>query len=194
MPRQTTGRETANEANVAQRVSIEREQHGWSYDALAKRMADAGCVIQPSALFKIEKAGRRITVEELVALASVFEVSIDDLLMPVELLRNRAMKAAYSDYAATFEELGSALAAFCVATSTVASLSISEAEFSDFFENMSDTNETRRAAARRVGLRLRQDGLTIDDESAHELAKAISACMSASFSVAVAQLRQGVDK
>lgn len=44
-------------------------------------MTDAGCPIQGSAIYKIEKADppRRITVDELVAFATVFETSAVDL-------------------------------------------------------------------------------------------------------------------
>jgi hypothetical protein len=45
----------------------------------------AGCAIQPSALYKVEKGDppRRITVDELVALATVFELEVSDLLRPL---------------------------------------------------------------------------------------------------------------
>lgn len=55
-----------------------------TYDGLATRMTDVGCPIQGSALYKIEKSGRRITVDELVAMAKVFEVEVADLLRPLE--------------------------------------------------------------------------------------------------------------
>jgi hypothetical protein len=51
-------------------------------------MTDAGCNIQASAIYKIEKVdpARRITVDELIALARVFGRSIDDLLRPIGVL------------------------------------------------------------------------------------------------------------
>ena len=49
-------------------------------------MADAGCPIQPSAIYKIEKAGRRITVDELLGFAAAFECSVVDLLRPREVV------------------------------------------------------------------------------------------------------------
>jgi transcriptional regulator with XRE-family HTH domain len=57
-----------------------------SYDGLASRLTSAGCPIQASAIYKIEKGDppRRITVDELVAFAQVFGVSIEHLLLPPE--------------------------------------------------------------------------------------------------------------
>lgn len=47
-------------------------------------MTNAGCAIQASGLYKIEKAGRRITVDELVAFSQVFGVPVEQLLLPPE--------------------------------------------------------------------------------------------------------------
>lgn len=61
-----------------------------SYDGLAQRMAENGCPIPPSAIFKtenVDKDGnrRRIVVDELVAYARVFGVAVEDLVaMPGE--------------------------------------------------------------------------------------------------------------
>jgi hypothetical protein len=54
-------------------------------------MTKAGCAINGSALYKIEKGvpRRRITVDEHVAFASVFEVPMEDLLTPPQLLEDR---------------------------------------------------------------------------------------------------------
>lgn len=83
-PRRSIGTEQA----LSRRLQWERERRGWSYDGLASRMTNVGCPIQPSALYKIEKGDppRRITVDELVALAQVMEHSVPDLLQPVEMV------------------------------------------------------------------------------------------------------------
>ena len=86
MPRPNQPRSIATEQALARRLAYERERRGMSYDGLASRMIKAGCPIQASGLYKIEKAGRRITVDELVALAMVFEMDVPDLLQPVEML------------------------------------------------------------------------------------------------------------
>lgn len=85
MPRPNKARLIGGERNLARRVSFEREKREWTYEGLASRMTAAGCAIQASALYKIEKADppRRITVDELVALAKVFDTSVEDLLRPL---------------------------------------------------------------------------------------------------------------
>jgi transcriptional regulator with XRE-family HTH domain len=74
-------------ASVARRVQYERQRRNWSYEVLARHVTSAGCRMYPSTPFKIERGDppRRITLEEFVALAKVFELSLDELLTPVEL-------------------------------------------------------------------------------------------------------------
>ncbi|WGH91435.1 helix-turn-helix transcriptional regulator [Auritidibacter ignavus] len=68
------------EQRVAERVRELREAKGLSYHALAAQMKAVGCEIYPSAIQKTEKAGRRITVDELVGYARALNVSINELL------------------------------------------------------------------------------------------------------------------
>lgn len=94
MPRPSRDKSTGAEANLARRIEYERERRGLSYEGLAKLMTDAGCKIQGSAIFKIEKdkdkdgnplTPRRITVDELTAFAAVFtEGDIAKMLLSVE--------------------------------------------------------------------------------------------------------------
>lgn len=86
MPRPNQPRSIASEQALARRIAHERERRGWSYDGLASRMTKAGCAIQSSAIYKIEKSDppRRITVDELVAFAEVFAVPVQNLLLPPE--------------------------------------------------------------------------------------------------------------
>lgn len=82
--RSITGR---GEANLARRVAYMREARGWSYETLARAMTDVGCSISKAALYNIENGTppRRITVDELVALAAVFEVGdVSEMLVPME--------------------------------------------------------------------------------------------------------------
>jgi transcriptional regulator with XRE-family HTH domain len=92
-------RSIGGEANLARRIERERGNRGLSYDALAKRLTAAGCSISGSAIYKIEKADppRRITVDELVALAQVFETTVEDLLIPVEVLDQERAKELLKD-------------------------------------------------------------------------------------------------
>ena len=94
MPRANQRRTIASEINLARRIAFEREHRDLSYEALAKMMTEAGCSMAGSAIFRIEKGDppRRVTVDELVALARVFDVPIDELLTPIELIEQRQAK------------------------------------------------------------------------------------------------------
>lgn len=67
---------------MARRIAAERTLRGWSYADLAGRLAEAGCPIAQSAIFKIEKGTprRKITVDEAVAFARVLGIELTDLL------------------------------------------------------------------------------------------------------------------
>ena len=94
MPRTNPARSLFSEDELARRVALEREQRGWTYEGMARRMTAAGCPINQSALYKIEKGtkrkdgepgpARRITVDELVAMARVFGLPVEQLLLPAE--------------------------------------------------------------------------------------------------------------
>lgn len=83
MPPRNPPRALTGEQQLAERVAHERERRGWSYEQLAKRMTDAGCSMNQSAINKIEKGSprRRITVDELLGFAKVFETNISDLVL-----------------------------------------------------------------------------------------------------------------
>lgn len=93
MPRPNPQRTIASEQSLARRIQYERETRGMSYEGLALRMTKAGCPINASGLYKIEKADppRRITVDELVALARVFQTDIGELLQPPEKVLDREL-------------------------------------------------------------------------------------------------------
>lgn len=104
MPRPNKARTLGSERTLAQRVAHERETRGLTYERLAEKMTEAGCPIQPSAIYKIEKGDppRRVTVDELVAFANVFERPLDDMLVPFGALmtkeaRNRVKRWAEAD-------------------------------------------------------------------------------------------------
>lgn len=91
MPRLNVGRSVQVEANLARRIAHERERRGQSYEALAEAMTKAGCAIAGSSIYKIEKGTppRRVSVDELVTLAQVWDLPVEDLLTPMELLEQR---------------------------------------------------------------------------------------------------------
>ncbi len=80
----TNDRPRGPEADVAARVALERQRQGLSAAELARRMTRAGCAMNQSAIARIEQYDppRRITVDELVAFAKVFDLEIYDLLLP----------------------------------------------------------------------------------------------------------------
>ena len=82
MPRPNRDRTIGAETRLAERIAIERAARGWSYEQLAEAMSEVGCSIQPSAIYKIEKAEprRRITVNELVALSDVWAIPVERLV------------------------------------------------------------------------------------------------------------------
>ncbi len=105
MPRPNPPRRLFAEPHAAARVAIEREARSWSYEGMAKRLTDLGCPIQASAIFKIEKGKppRRITVDELVAFAKVFDLSVEEMLvdparrLPAEMARLLERFEGYRD-------------------------------------------------------------------------------------------------
>jgi hypothetical protein len=91
--------EFGSEQNVAHRIRILREgqsnglreKPGWSQAELARRMTEAGCPMDRTAIWKIENPdkpnGRRaITIGEMLTFAKVLKCSIIELLLPPEQL------------------------------------------------------------------------------------------------------------
>ncbi len=130
MPRPNPPRSLQSEANLARRIARERERLGMTYEGAAKRMTDAGCPIQPSAIYKIEKAQppRRISVDELVAFAAVFGVPVHDLLMPPEVVFHKEFKALAAEYEAARNDLGAAWERANAATAALRELAVASNE------------------------------------------------------------------
>ena len=84
MPRTNAGSRRVDENVLARRIGWELAQREWTYQELATRMAAATCPMDQSAIHKIIKKGRRITVNELVAFSEVLDLSIAELLVPLE--------------------------------------------------------------------------------------------------------------
>jgi transcriptional regulator with XRE-family HTH domain len=57
-----------------------RESQGWSMAAMADILRGKGLKVYPTTIAKIEAGDRTVKVDELVAYAEVFEVSVDTLL------------------------------------------------------------------------------------------------------------------
>jgi transcriptional regulator with XRE-family HTH domain len=87
VPRPNPPRDVYAERYLAQRIARERESRGWTYESLASRMTAAGCPLNQSAIYKIERSDppRRITVDELVGYSKVFGISVEQLLLDPEI-------------------------------------------------------------------------------------------------------------
>jgi hypothetical protein len=101
MPRLNRGRTLNVEASVARRIAYELDRRSWTNDGLASRMAVHGCAMHPSAIHKILRPDhpRRITANELAAFAEVFEIGIDELIKPPEVLLEGQAKATFDQWA-----------------------------------------------------------------------------------------------
>ena len=85
---------------------MEREARGWSYDGLASRVTEAGCPIQGSAIYKIEKADppRQITVDEMLGFSAAFEIPVMDLLRPREVVVSAKLSRLFDKWEAARQE------------------------------------------------------------------------------------------
>lgn len=119
MPPRSPERSTFAEEGLARRISAERERRGWSPAGLASRMTKAGCPMTQSGIWKIEnpdpKTGRRrrITFDEAVTLARVFEMPIEELALPPEVVKSEEAAGhvrAIIDLIAKLEEVDEELA------------------------------------------------------------------------------------
>lgn len=99
MPRPNQLRSISGESHLARRIAFERESRGWTYEGLASRMTNVGCAIRSTAIYKIEKSDppRRIVVDELIAFARVFGLTVEQLLQPRESALNEKLRQLYAD-------------------------------------------------------------------------------------------------
>lgn len=112
MARPNAPRSIGGEANLAERFRFERERRGWSPAELARRLTAEGCSIATSAIYKIEADARRITVDELVAASRVFEVTVTDLLTPLELVRQERAREIVKELENAQSDLVKAIAKY----------------------------------------------------------------------------------
>lgn len=105
MPPKKPARSVPFESQMAERIRLEREQRGWSLDGLAKRVSDAGCPLDRSAIYKIERGDRRITLDEAGALALVFGTSIDRLMQPAAVVASKRAQKLFDQYVKLLGEI-----------------------------------------------------------------------------------------
>lgn len=96
MPRPNPPRAVSMERYLAQRIARERQERGWSYEVLATHMTQAGCPLDQSAIYKIERGDppRRITVDELVGYCRSFGLTVSQMLDPSGEAEERLFSAA----------------------------------------------------------------------------------------------------
>ena len=137
MARLNKGRTIAAEANLADRIRMEREARSLTNEGLAKLMTDAGCSMHGSAIHKIENGEprRRISVDELVAFASVFETSVEELLTPVELLRKERAKQVVEEVEAARTKMVDAAAALVDAYAAYFDLAAYDPDLREYAEH-----------------------------------------------------------
>ena len=94
-----------NEESLARRITYERERRHLNPGGLARLMTQAGCPMNQSAIWKIENGTprRKITVDEALAFAKVFEMSLDQLLVPPELVTETHLLELLSKYEKHFD-------------------------------------------------------------------------------------------
>ncbi|MFC6286816.1 helix-turn-helix domain-containing protein [Nocardioides sp. GCM10027113] len=111
MPRPNPTRPIGREVVLARRIAYEREARGWTYENLAAHMSRAGCPINPSALYKIEKNDppRRITVDEFFALSRVFGVSLTSLARPPEEVASKEFERLLEEASRSLEAMNNAM-------------------------------------------------------------------------------------
>jgi transcriptional regulator with XRE-family HTH domain len=95
-----------NENALARRIAYERERREWSPGGLARLMTKAGCPMNQSSIWKIENGEprRKITVDEAIAFAKVFDTTLEKLLTPPELLAETAAAERALDLFGKYQE------------------------------------------------------------------------------------------
>lgn len=182
MPRVNALRTIQRESHVARRIAHERERRGWTYDGMAKRMTDVGCAIHGSAIYKIEKADppRRISVDELVAVATVFDMSVEDLLVPYELAIHHEAMEVLVQMRTTESDLVSIVDRFLGLAQRLIDLNRSQAHDEDVADRLEELWSPLSTA--RVGVDLHGTG--VDGDQAAAIADAYARLVYAVLEVA----------
>lgn len=144
---------------------MERQARGWSYKTLADEMTRAGCSIAPASVYKVEKGDppRRITVDELLALAQVFELEVTDLLTPIELIRADRARELVRRIEEAESALGGTAATLVNAYSELLYLSACDPEVAEAVNNMHRASSASDAAHGLIpALQAFRKGLAVD--------------------------------
>jgi len=68
--------------NVRRNIRRLREQRTWSYREVEERLSQVGRAIPVLALSAIDAGERHVDADDLVALAAVFDLGVEELLQP----------------------------------------------------------------------------------------------------------------
>lgn len=149
MPRPNRPRSVEGESNLALRIQREREYRKLSYEGLARLMTDTGCSMQGSAIYKIEKGNppRRITVDELVAFAGVFDTDVQEMLTPVEVLRTERGKEIIKQIEEADEKLIDSVTALLNGYMQYFDLAIWEPDLQEYVDNHRFRSDLAKEAA-----------------------------------------------
>ncbi len=187
MPRPNQPRSIHGEINLGDRVRLERTARGWSLEKLAIQMRHVGCEIAASAIYKSEsgpaESRRRITYDEALAYSRVFDIPMSELDMPIEAVRNRAVKALLDEYdealnglAASVERLRQWFPQFAQAAASDPELADTGIEASVWLsitnQPMSDPSDPVGAAAYNLMLAIRSVSLPAEEEDVVTTAQA----------------------
>lgn len=86
-----------SEGNLARRIAWEMDRRSWSQERMAKEMTDAGYPLHQSSVSKIvnPKDGKRraISVDDAIGFAQVFDLALDELLIPLEAVWDSELRA-----------------------------------------------------------------------------------------------------
>ncbi|MFX0539556.1 helix-turn-helix domain-containing protein [Ornithinimicrobium sp. Y1847] len=166
MARPNPTRSIQGESNLAQRIALERRRQEWSYETLARRMTEAGCPINASAIYKIEKGNppRKITVDELIAFADVFDQEVEDLLTPIDLYRKEHAKMVARKIDEARDQLSNALAALANGYIEYFDLAVYDPELREFVDNRQLQEDMVDAASSGRLFTLTLAGVRADDE------------------------------
>jgi transcriptional regulator with XRE-family HTH domain len=75
--------------DVGLRVASLREKSGWTYRDLEEKTKSAGRRVSVSVLYRIEKGGQKVSVDDLVALCRAFDITPDEMLTSADVLELR---------------------------------------------------------------------------------------------------------
>ncbi len=109
---------------MGKRIRDERRGRDWTQAELANLLRDTGLGVYPTTIAKIEAGERAPRIEEIVAIADVFEVSLDMLVdrQPVAKDVDFALRALIEQSERALPDLESTRVALSAATNTLAAL------------------------------------------------------------------------